>query len=215
MITKANFQGNPNIGLMAFATEKYVVASEKYSELGVLSKNFAPTRVAGTELVGIFLAGNSNGVLVPNIMYKHELEGLRKELKKTEVCVINTKHTALGNLILCNDYGCIVSEKIREYAKEIGKCLDVDVKVGTIEGVNIVGSMCVATNKGFLLNMHASKRDFNLVKKDLKVEGDIGTINFGSPFIKAGLLANSKGAIIGKLTTGPEVIRVQEALNLE
>ncbi len=77
---------------------------------------------------------------------------------------------------------------------------------------DIIGSMCIATNKGFLLNMHAKKEDFEFVKEHLKVDGDIGTVNFGSPFVKSGIIANSKGVLVGDQTTGPEISRIDEAL---
>ena len=40
----------------------------------------------------------------------------------------------------------------------------------------------------------------------------IGTVNHGYPVIGSGLVANTKGAIIGKLTTGIEMGRIEEAL---
>ena len=40
----------------------------------------------------------------------------------------------------------------------------------------------------------------------------IGTVNHGSPVIGSGLIANSKGAIIGNQTTGIEMGRIEEAL---
>jgi translation initiation factor 6 len=40
----------------------------------------------------------------------------------------------------------------------------------------------------------------------------IGTINHGSPVIGSGLSVNNKGAIVGNLTTGIEMGRIEEAL---
>jgi translation initiation factor 6 len=40
----------------------------------------------------------------------------------------------------------------------------------------------------------------------------IGTVNHGDPMIGTGLVANSKGAIIGRNTTGIEMGRIEEAL---
>ncbi len=41
---------------------------------------------------------------------------------------------------------------------------------------------------------------------------DIGTVNFGSPLIGSGLLANSAGYLAGADTTGPELGRIEDAL---
>ena len=46
---------------------------------------------------------------------------------------------------------------------------------------------------------------------DVKVM--IGTVNHGVPLIGSGLVANTKGAIIGDLTTGIEMGRIEEALD--
>jgi translation initiation factor 6 len=41
---------------------------------------------------------------------------------------------------------------------------------------------------------------------------DVGTVNFGSPLIGSGLLANSKGYIAGEETSAPEMGRIEDAL---
>ncbi|MDP2766906.1 MAG: hypothetical protein Q8O41_05580 [Candidatus Methanoperedens sp.] len=41
---------------------------------------------------------------------------------------------------------------------------------------------------------------------------DIGTVNFGSPLVVSGLLANSKGYVAGEDTTGPEISRIEDTL---
>lgn len=40
----------------------------------------------------------------------------------------------------------------------------------------------------------------------------IGTVNHGFPMIGSGLVANDHGALIGRLTTGIEMGRIDEAL---
>ncbi|RLF51129.1 MAG: translation initiation factor IF-6, partial [Thermoplasmata archaeon] len=40
----------------------------------------------------------------------------------------------------------------------------------------------------------------------------VGTVNHGAPLIGSGIIANSHGAIIGSLTTGIEMNRIEEAL---
>jgi translation initiation factor 6 len=50
------------------------------------------------------------------------------------------------------------------------------------------------------------------IEKILKVEGDIGTANFGSPFVGAFILANSHGYLVSEQTTGPELGRIDETL---
>ncbi len=208
----ADFGGDPNIGLFGLATDKYAVLPDAGIDAKLLPKKAVYTTIAGTKFCGLFLAGNSNGLLVPWTITERELSILKKGLGGVNICVIESKHTALGNLVSCNDKGAVISPLLREFAGRISDCLGVPVKVGTILGINLVGALCAATNRGFLLDMYAEEEDFNLVKGALKVGGDIGTVNFGSEFVKSGILANSKALLVGAKTTGPEIARIDEAL---
>ena len=49
--------------------------------------------------------------------------------------------------------------------------------------------------------------------KIFKVKVITGTVNHGVPLIGSGLIANSYGAIVGNITTGIELGRIEEALN--
>ena len=51
------------------------------------------------------------------------------------------------------------------------------------------------------------------LEKIFNVSAMIGTVNHGVPLIGSGLVANTKGAIVGNLTTGIELGRIEEALN--
>lgn len=208
----ADFHGDANIGLFGVMTEKYAVLPDESIDVKSFVDKVAHTTIAGTKLCGIFLAGNSHGLLVPETITERELDALKKSLRGVSICVIKSKYTALGNLVLCNDKGAVVSPLLQEHAGEISKCLGIKVSIGTFLELNIVGSLGIATNRGFLLDMYASEHDFNFAKNALGVEGDIGTVNFGSEFVKSGILANSKGIFVGSATTGPETARIDEAL---
>ena len=70
----------------------------------------------------------------------------------------------------------------------------------------------VVTNKGCLCHPKVTDEEKNLLKKVFDVNVMIGTVNHGVPMIGSGLVANTKGAIIGNLTTGIEMGRIEEAL---
>ena len=145
-----------------------------------------------------------------------ELENIKEQLEKIDskvsVVRLDTKHNVLGNLIVANDSGAVISPVLEDKKEEISKLLKVPVVVSNIMDFEIVGSVCVTTNKGFLLNIYAEETDYEFVKKALKVDGDIGSVNLGGPFVSSGILANSNGVIVGKNTTGPETARIDEAL---
>jgi len=119
--------------------------------------------------------------------------------------------TAYGNLIVVNDHGAIASEMLenqREAIREIRDTLDVEVAHGHVAGLPYVGSLAVATNIGVLTHPLLTEDEKKLIQDVLKVPVDVGTVNGGIPSIASGLLANDHGAIMGGLTTGPEIVMI-------
>jgi translation initiation factor 6 len=120
---------------------------------------------------------------------------------------------ALGNLIALNDFGGISSPLLSEkMVKELNRFFSLEFIRNEIAKTDVVGSCIVVTNKGFLVNPNTSKKEFELLKKTFKVEGQLGTANYGDPFVANDVLANSKGALVGEQTSGHELIRVDEGL---
>jgi translation initiation factor 6 (eIF-6) len=76
----ATFDGNPNIGLYLFATNDYCLAPESTSDKllhkieKVLDVPVIKLNIAGTPLLGVFLSGNSEQLLVPSIIFDKEKE---------------------------------------------------------------------------------------------------------------------------------------------
>lgn len=210
---KTDFNGDKNIGLYGFATDSYCLLGINPSNIEKIKKiigvKIIALPIAESRLNGIFAAGNKNGIIVPKIIEPHEIKNLRKALG-INIVVIESKETALGNLVLCNDKGCIVSNLLEKYKDQIRDALNVEVETGTVGKTEIVGSAAKATNKGFLAHREATEEELKNLESILKVKGDIGTVSFGTPFIKAGIIVNSKGLIISESSTGPEIDRCFE-----
>jgi translation initiation factor 6 len=114
---------------------------------------------------------------------------------------------------LVNDYGCLVHPDVKDSTvKDIKKTLDVPTYRGTIAGLKTVGMAAVVNNKGLLCHPKVSEDEKKMLEKIFNVPVMIGTINHGAPVIGSGISANNKGAIIGNLTTGIEMGRIEEAL---
>jgi translation initiation factor 6 len=96
--------------------------------------------------------------------------------------------------------------------KNIKETLKVPVFKGTIAGLKTVGMAAFVTNKGLLCHPKVLEEEKRNLEKLFNVPVMIGTVNHGSPIIGSGLVANTKGAIIGKNTTGIEMGRIEEAL---
>jgi len=101
---------------------------------------------------------------------------------------------------------------MEESILDIKKTLDVPVFKGTIGSLKTVGMAAGVTNKGLLCHPKASDEEKSQLENVFGVNVMIGTVNHGSPVIGSGLVANTKGAIIGNHTTGIEMGRIEEAL---
>ncbi|MFH0861000.1 MAG: translation initiation factor IF-6 [Candidatus Altiarchaeota archaeon] len=205
-------RGEDFIGLLGFATDRYVVLSHSFPEINVFKAPTLRMHVYGTTLVGMFCAGNSNGILFPYFVSDSEIKDALTFFKKHKIRVgrVDERFTALGNLISCNDHGAIVSPKLED-TKIISEVLGVDVERMPVGGHEESGVCLAATNTGFLAHPDAEGQ-LKEISEVLKVEGNVGSVNTGIPFVKSGLVANSEGYVTGMRTTGIELGRIDEAL---
>ncbi len=208
-------RGVPLIGLYIRATEDFAVLgvrdekAESYlrEELDV---DVVVTTIAGSELVGALACANSRGILVSDQITEREKRVLSELF---EVHVVKTQMTCLGNVVCVNDKGAIVHpEAGKEIIEAVENFLDVEVAKSTIGGIKTVGMAAVVTNRGGLLNPNASEWEIKRVEEVMGVEVGTGTVNFGSDMVGTGLVANSKGYVAGKDTTGFELGIIEESL---
>ena len=216
-VLKTDFNGNPNVGLYGFATDSYCLLSTDMDKRTVakvekvLKVPVHQLNICGTSLVGVFLVGNSDCLLVPSIVFDSELKKL--DSFKIKYKVIKTDHTALGNNILCNDVGCLVSQSFSvDEKKHIEHALGVPVHAVKIADLDVVGSSGVLNSKGCLLHRDASGDDLKLVESVLRVRCDTGTVNMANPFVRSGIIANSNGFVIGRASGSPELMNADEVL---
>lgn len=208
-IAKADYQGNVNIGFYGIVTDAYSLFAPDFKHNEGFDEP-QEIRLGGTALIGLFGAGNSTGLVVPDLIEPHEEEQL--DDADIDYTVIESRYTAFGNLVLCNDTGCVISPNLEQHADEIADALDVPVETGTVAHLDITGSCGIATNEGVLLHRGASEDELQHIGDVLGVEGDIGSVNFGTPYVHSGVLATSDMVLVGNDSTGPEIQRVQDAL---
>ena len=215
-----SFFGNSNIGIYAYANDKILILppgikKEDVNEItSILGTIPIEVKIAGTILNGIFIAGNNNAIILPRILYDEELEYLKRQIKEhgvdIGVLVSESKYTALGNLILCNNRGCIISILIEDNeARKISDVLGVEVIKSRLVNVDVPGSVAVTTDHGGVIHPDASENDLKLIREITKVNVEYATVNAGIPYVKSGLIANNKGVVVGGNTTGPEVLRIK------
>ncbi|MCS7123699.1 MAG: translation initiation factor IF-6, partial [Candidatus Aenigmarchaeota archaeon] len=205
------------LGLYCKASDKFsLIGSDLSSYKNLVEKelkvNVFTIKLYNSNFIGLFSAFNSNGIVLSKLCYTNEINEIKKNIG-VNIYVSKSKYTAIGNLILTNDKGCIISKKIeKKEKKEIENVLGVEVVEGTIAKLDLVGSSAIATNKFCLLHRDAKENEIELVRNLLKVEVGIGTINTGSPYIGYGMIANSNGFIVSEKTTPIEINRILEIL---
>lgn len=206
-----NIHRNPNVGIYARATEKFVILPNDLNERKlsifreILGVSTVPAMVGGTRLIGPLVAANSHGVLVSRFVDDQELSELGRSGAVVER--LSSRLTAVGNLLAVNDYGGIASPWLNdEEIKQAERVLGVKLRKATVGGYGQVGSMCFVTNSAALVHPEASEEELKLIKDALGVDVDLGTINGGVPFVSSGIIGNTRGLVVGRLTTGPELM---------
>ncbi len=219
-LEKLRIFGNPNIGVYIFTNNKVTLVPEgtqpqvKKVLSDALSTEVLEARVADSRLLGIFIVGNDKAILLPKIARDTEVDQL-KELG-LPVKVVFTSFTALGNIILTNNKVALLHPELSDKEAEmICKELNV-VKCVRRSIINIptVGSVAVINDSNGLFHPDVSENELKTLEELLNIRAGTGTVNFGVGFIKTGLIANNLGAVVGDLTTGPEIMRVMDAFNL-
>jgi translation initiation factor 6 len=217
-VIPADVFGSPNIGTYCYCNEDVVIVppgltNRKMGQLEeALGVSVCKTTIAGSTLVGALVCGNSKGLLVPHTIRDYEEEKLRAF---TKVTIVNANWTALGNVVLTNDFGAVVHP---DAPKEIMDAVSVDLGAMPLQcnvaTLGFVGALGIATNKGVILSPGTIKEEQSQVESALRVEAQLSTINGGVPFVRSGILANSKGAVVGPLTRGAELMQISRALDL-
>ncbi|NQU98478.1 translation initiation factor IF-6 [Candidatus Woesearchaeota archaeon] len=211
------FNKNPNIGLYAFATDKYVlvgreVASNTVKELKrIFEVPVHKINIAGTSFIGVFIVGNEDLILVPSITFESELKELTKLKIKYEV--FQTDLTCLGNNIALNKNGMLVNSDFSDNEiKRLKDIFKVPVKKISIADTETPGA-CIAMNKGkALIHRDATTTETKTIEKILKVKTIPSTINMGVPYLKSGIICNKNGLVIGEISGPAEVMNAEEGL---
>ena len=210
--------GTFNLGVYAKASDDLAIAAagSEASFLKDLSEALGVETVAitagGARVVGSLVAMNSHGIAVSNMAEDEELADLKSRFP---ILRLPDEINAAGNNILVNDHGAIVTPDAEpRTVKKIADVFGVEAVAATIAGCSTVGSVCVCTNKGCLCAIDASDEDVELLQDVLKVEVTRTTVNHGAQFLGAGIVANSKGALVGDETTPIEMGRIEDGLFL-
>ncbi len=214
-----NIQGNLGIGAFLETTEDYSLiplgmnATTHQKIEKTFGNKILPTSIGGGRLMGVYVVGNSHGCAVPHFTRNSELEFLKSNLK-IPVERIPTRLTALGNVILANDYGALVHPGMeKEAIDKLETILKVKIEKGTIADGKLTGSLGTTTNTGTLVDPRVTDEQLQALETLFQTNVDIGTVMRGSPYINLGLVANTHGAVTSTITTGPELARISQTFH--
>lgn len=216
MLRRLEVAGNPYVGVFCAANDERLIVAPGLPKSAIKHMNEAlgtmhvTTSVGHSTVIGALIAMNSKGILASPFIEEAELEAIGDA-----VYPLPHRLSAVGNNVLCNDYGAIVHPGYDDEAVGfIGEVLGVPVLRGTVAGIRTVGSVAVATNKGVLCHPHARPGEMEVLKSTLRVSVMITTANYGAAQVGACMVANSHGAVVGARTTPVELGRIEEGLGL-
>src|SRR5512137_2987251 len=218
MLKLGDVNGNPYVGVYCVASEQLAILPDVVDQKvvkdieRVLGVRVVTSNIGGATIVGSLAAMNSNGIIVTNFAEKHELARLPKGLR---VGKMEEKLNAAGNTILTNDRAALVHPGAsRDTVRMIRDVLGVEVLRRSVAGIDTVGSACVATSKGVLCHPRTSEEELKVISEFFKVPASVATLNYGTPYLGACAVANSKGAYIGSRSTPIELGRLEDGLGL-
>ncbi|MEW5996891.1 MAG: translation initiation factor IF-6 [Candidatus Micrarchaeota archaeon] len=214
---KAAYYGNPFIGIFAATNNSHTIFPEGASAnfvhrvCGALGTRGVVCGMGGSSLNGIYAAMNSRGIVMPR--FDGALMGKLRVETGLEVYASGEKLNAHGNNIAVNDRGGIISVHVHAAERRrMEECLGVELVPMHIGGYATVGSLCVATNRGFLVHYGANEEEVGELERIFRVKGAKGTANMGTGFVSVCMLANDRGYVAGEGTSAFEMGRAEEAL---
>jgi len=216
MIGKLSIGGSPFIGVYVSVNNSIAILPRMEIEekvfREVLGVEVFHTMLGGSPLIGSLMVMNSKGAVVTNFAEGGEVEFL---MDRMNVLFVEDKINAIGNDVLANDRAALVHVDFdRETVKYIEDALDVEVVKGTIGGMKTVGSAAVVTNRGMVVHPQVEEKEIEFLKNLFGVPVYVSTVNYGSLYVGAGLVANDRGAIVGENSSNVEVDRIMNALDI-
>ncbi len=216
-----NVYRNPNVGLFLKVSERTLLIPQGYPErkgklmAEMLRVNFYYASAGGGRLLGPLMVMNSSGALVTKFATDDEVAGIERSISG-KVERLDSIYTSVGNLFLVNDYGGIASPILSDReVEQASRVLKVKFIRMPIAGYFQVGAVGLATNNGALLHPMSNGEELKKAKEALGVDVDVGSINGGVPFVASGIVGNTNGLIVGRSTTGPELMIISRVFKFE
>lgn len=165
------------------------------------------TTQVSDNIIGSLAIGNSFGNVVSSVISSEVIN----EIKLADLPTYqSSEFFAFGNIVLANDYGGLISPIVPPIIrKEISDTLNIPLEAKTIANSDLVGSLAFVTNNGGLFTPLASEKEISEIKEILHLQQvGVGSVNKGSEFVASGIVGNTKGMLLGRETTGIEIMEI-------
>ena len=216
MLLKGRVHNSPYVGVFSVANESIAIIPKDLSKeeekmfTKAMDVDVYRTFIGGSPLIGSLMVLNSKGAVVTDFGDMEDIKFLKDSYN---VYFINDKINAVGNDILANDRVALVHPDFQnDTLKYIEDALDVEVVKGEISGIKTVGSIAVVTKNSLIINPQIDEDEKKYLEDLFKIPVYVTTANFGSIYIGASIVANSKGAVVGDLTTPIEIFEIENAI---
>lgn len=211
---------SPNIGVFLKANDRFLLipkglAETKSDKLAAsLEVTPVPASIGESRLMGPLVSMNGKGILVSRLCEPAEVKELQTATGMN-VARLESRYTAVGNLVAANDRRAIVSPVLEPRAvQQVGDVLGTETEQMPVKEYIQVGALVVATNSGAAVYPGLDEAEVSRMGSLLGVDAYPTSVNRGVPYVASGIVANSKNAVVGSQTTGPELVFITRALSV-
>ncbi|BBL45367.1 translation initiation factor 6 [Nanobdella aerobiophila] len=194
-----------SIGLIMHLFEDFLIASNLYkNSIEKLNLDIYKYYINSPIITPYFIEYNGN------IIISKSSPGELKEILKSkfDIIEVDTIENTIGNLFLVGKNGILYSSGKEYDAKKLSEKLSLPSQ--RIKIKYLIGSISKLYNNKLLISQELTDNILEKISEITKYSIEIGSINFGSPYMRYGIEINSRYIIVGKNSTGHEIIKVEE-----
>jgi len=204
-VMKMNINGIVHIGLLLHLFEDFVVVSNSVNDKYLKDFDIKIEKV-NSDIVGPYILEWEDKIIMSKKSPKDLIESISKY---KDVILVDTKANLLGNLFTIGNNGIIFSKASK---KDVELLVDLTgLPAHRIRTGYLTSTLIKIYNNRAMVSQLLPDRVLDKIKEILGMEKfDVGSVNFGSPYLKYGIEINKDYLIVGDMTTGHELIRIEE-----
>ncbi|MFP3132047.1 MAG: hypothetical protein RXQ77_01760 [Candidatus Nanopusillus sp.] len=205
IVKKADYISIPSIGIVMHMFEDFLIAS-KSEKNNVERMNIDMKKYyIESPIVSPYFIEYNNGIIISSNAPKELREILKNHFDIIEIDFIEN---TVGNIFLIGKNGIVYSYGKEEDARKISE--KISLPAYKIKTKYLFGSISKVYNNKLLISQELNDKIIEKVKEIMGYTLDTGSINFGIPYLRYGIEINKEYLIIGKYSTGHEIVRVEE-----